>query len=296
MSDVLRRRPPTRTLRWVEASVGPGSRIIRVESLGGRWLACHGVDVANRRGDVHRMVLRRWVRPGWHEDDPEFTAQQEARTMQLLAPTGVPAPELVAVDHDGTECDAPAVLTTRLPGRPPNRPADMGSFLRQLAEALPPIHSVDARGMVPDYRRYHAHVHLRLPPGTARRRLWERALSIARARPPQNVTSFIHRDYHPDNSLWSRGRLTGVVDWTAASWGPPEVDVGHMRWNLAGIYSVDVADEFLAVHAAVTGAPFQDQPYWDVVTLFDVLPEIDARSMDELRWAEEYLASVLARL
>jgi hypothetical protein len=72
--------------------------------------------------------------------------------------------------------------------------------------------------------------------------------------------TLIHRDYHPQNTLWSRLRLTGVVDWTQASRGPPALDLGHMRWNLVADYGQGVADRFLACYRAATGAAPGDQP------------------------------------
>ena len=298
LEELLRRGPPTQTLQWVVEAAGLGGRIVGVESLGGKWLACHAVDIHDRHGGLHRFVLRRWVRPGWEEDDPEFTAEQEARTLALVAESSVPAPVLVAADADGAVCDAPAILTTRLPGRPPRFPPDMRSFLSQLAGALPAIHSVNGRvqELVPAFKRYHDVAEVDVPPWTRQPRLWERALSIAGGIGPDDVESFIHRDYHQGNTLWRRGGLTGIVDWTAASWGPPGIDVAHMRWNLAMEYSVDAADDFLAAHAAVTDEPLESQPYWDLVTFIDVLPEMPTLSPQDIERAEEYLATVVARI
>jgi hypothetical protein len=70
----------------------------------------------------------------------------------------------------------------------------------------------------------------------------------------------IHRDFHPENALWSRGRLTGIVDWTQASWGPPGLDLGHMRWNLVLDGGQPIADQFLARYQALTGTSLDDQP------------------------------------
>jgi aminoglycoside phosphotransferase (APT) family kinase protein len=107
---------------------------------------------------------------------------------------------------------------------------------------------------------------------------------------PPGPRGLIHRDYHPENTLWSRGRLTGVVDWTGASHGPLAVDAGHMRWNLAISYGIDVADAFLRRTSAGS-----DQPYWDVVTALDVLPEIEpaAWARLDLERFERYVAGAL---
>jgi Phosphotransferase enzyme family len=125
-------------------AVGAGGRVVRVRPLASGWLANHAVDVADAAGGVHRLVLRRWARPGWEVDDPTLTAAREAAVLELLAATPVPAPRLVAADPDGAACDVPALLLTRLPGRPPDPAADPRRLVGGLAAALPPIDAIDA--------------------------------------------------------------------------------------------------------------------------------------------------------
>jgi aminoglycoside phosphotransferase (APT) family kinase protein len=62
-----------------------------------------------------------------------------------------------------------------------------------------------------------------------------------------------------------------VVDWTQASYGPPALDLGYMRWNLVADHGQAVADQFLAGYRATVGTPCDDQPYWDLVSLLDLL-------------------------
>ena len=112
--------------------------------------------------------------------------------------------------------------------------------------------------------------------------------------PPNGRRCFIHRDYHPENTLWSRGRLTGIVDWTSGSWGPAAVDIGHMRWNLALTYGLDAADEFARRCRSVSAGRLDDQHYWDLVTVLDLLPEIDPDEWSgfDLGRLERYVESV----
>jgi Phosphotransferase enzyme family len=100
--------------------------------------------------------------------------------------------------------------------------------------------------------------------------VWRRAFEVAAGPPPDDHACLIHRDDHPANTLWADGRLVGVVDWTGGSWGPPSVDLGHMRVNLARTVGLEVADRFLAAHRALTG--FDHHPYWDVVSAVDCAP------------------------
>jgi hypothetical protein len=78
----------------------------------------HALNVIDRRRRVHRVVLRRWARPGWEFDDPDYTVLREVRVLGLLQPTAIPAPAVIAADRDGGRWDVPPVLLTRLPGRP----------------------------------------------------------------------------------------------------------------------------------------------------------------------------------
>jgi aminoglycoside phosphotransferase (APT) family kinase protein len=271
-------------------------------------------------------VLRRWARPGWDDEDPDFTAAREAAILELLAPTPVPAPELVAADPDASACDVPALLITRLPGGPPDLHADVAALTDGLAAALPPIHAVavPAAGRavgaggaapapgapapgapaptgpvapVPPYRRFYEPDRLAPPAWSGRPGLWARAFEVAAGPPPDGRACFIHRDYHPGNTLWAGGRLVGVVDWIGGSLGPPSVDLGHMRVNLAMDLGLEVADRFLAAHRALTG--FDHHPYWDVASVVDVAPELGPASAapdPELERLEELLAAALARL
>jgi aminoglycoside phosphotransferase (APT) family kinase protein len=299
MNDPLRRSPPERTLRWVTDALGAGSRITALRRLTeGGWHANHALTVVDRDGRARRLVLRRWARPEWTLEDPDFTAQREVAVLGLLADTPVPAPQLVAADQDGVVCDVPTLLITRLPGGPPGLPRDTDAFLLGLAQALSAIHAVSdrARDSIPAYRGYHDLRSATPPPWSRCPRLWERALEVVSADPPSGPDCFIHRDYHPENTLWSRGRLTGVVDWTSGSWGPMAVDAAHMRWNLALTYGLDAADEFLRLHRSLTPEASDDQRYWDLVTVLDLVLDLEADDCSgfEMNRLERYVESVLA--
>jgi aminoglycoside phosphotransferase (APT) family kinase protein len=293
---VIRSRPPEHTLRWASEAVGAGSRVTRVRRLvPGGWHANHALTIVDRQGKAHRLVLRRWARPEWEVDDPDFTPAREIAVLERLAGAPIPVPQVVAADPDGAICDVPALLLTRLPGRPPGLPHDMDAFLAQLAEALPAIHAIDGTG-IPAYRRYHDPRSATPPSWSSRPALWERAIEVASGPPPEGPLCLIHRDYHPENTLWSRGRLCGIVDWTSGSWGSAAVDTAHMRWNLALTYGLDAADEFLRHHRSATSGALEDQHYWDLVTVLDLIPEIDPREWSgfDLARLDRYVERVVS--
>lgn len=84
----------TATRRWVELA-------------GATSAAVHLVDITTASGRV-RVVLRHELSPTWLREEPDALSR-EAANLRLLTASDVPAPELVAVDADGSDCGAPAL-------------------------------------------------------------------------------------------------------------------------------------------------------------------------------------------
>ncbi|MDE3074514.1 MAG: phosphotransferase [Chloroflexota bacterium] len=241
----------------------------------GGWHVNHWLDIAGTRGAVHSVVLRQWARPGWDIEDPDFNASREMAIYRLLSGTDLPVPRLLAADPDGTTCGVASILITALPGQHPSeRSIDRETYLRQLAAALSSVHAVDfAQQPIPPYRPYHDFQAAEPSAALAEQDLWQRVIERAAHRVPPGRSCFIHRDFHPENTLWLDGRLTGIVDWTAASIGSPAVDVAHMRWNLALAFGADTADAFQRAYVERVGGTYPDQRHWDLVTLADIVAE-----------------------
>jgi aminoglycoside phosphotransferase (APT) family kinase protein len=269
----------------VEGTIGPGARVVRTRKLhGGISSDVRAVDVDVDGGEGRRhLVLRRHSNLDWLEREPDL-ASREAAALQLLAAAGVPTPELVAVDPEGWACGEPAVLMTRLPGKhlwaPPS--------IERLAEVAHAIHSIDPPEGFRLYRRYSG---IRAVPSWATdRSRWERALEIADGADPMAATrSFIHRDHHPGNVLWSRGRVSGVVDWIEACIGPTAVDAARCRMNLWRHAGPEAAAQYARCDGVVV------DPLWDVVDSIDtiadgMLPGPDAEAL------EAFLFAALAEL
>lgn len=295
---LLRSAPPAEALAWASAAVGAGARVVAARALeGGTSSAVHALDVEDRTGRRQALVLRRYVRAEWLAEEPDVP-QREAAALQVLRRSAVSVPTLVAVDPSGEASGGvPALLMTRLPGRIDWSPPDLASYLRRLAELLPPIHAVTVpRGTpLPAYQPYP--LGLTRPPRWATQlRVWERAIQLHGGPPPAlgpGGAVFIHRDYHPGNVLWQDGRVSGVVDWPCASIGAPEADVGHCRVNLHSRFGAEAADRFLALYQAVSGRR-EYHPYWDIVAAIGGMDE----GYDEVADLadERFVAAAVGRL
>ena len=286
---------------WIAGAVGRGSRVVRSEPMGTNSTEMIAVDARDSRGGLHPLALRRFVDAERLANDPWYVPAYEATALELLEGSGVPAPRLLGADLDGEIDGVPVLLQERMPGAPPGMPTtDRDRFLSELAEVLPLVHAVrDPVG--PPFRVYAPYEPvgaLAVPPWAARPGVWERAFEIVAAGPPTDRPArFIHRDFHPSNTHWAGGELVGVVDWTAACWGPPAIDLARLRLNLVWDYGGDWADRFLEI-ASGLGVRADDQAYWDLVDACDALghgatPENHAEA-DECARSDAFVTGLVA--
>lgn len=253
----LRRRPSPQTLDWVERVTG--ARVVAWRRMtGGLTSAVHRLTVDD---GSHRSVLVLRQYEGEHE---VALVRDEVAALHAVRGAGLPAPEPIAADPDGSESDGrPALLMTRLPGRPVVAPGDPEDWLRQIAAVAVRIH--DVRVSAPPFRpRFDASTPV-VPASATRPAVWEAAYGILRQPAPEPDLRFIHRDLQPFNLLWRRGRLTGVVDWAMSCTGPAAFDVGHCRLNLAVLFGADRAERFRRAYEAETGQAVD--PWWDLYAL-----------------------------
>ncbi|WP_026341567.1 phosphotransferase family protein [Actinomadura atramentaria] len=300
-SDATRRPPGRRTLRWIEECCGLGSTVRGIRALPGGGHANHALVIESGSGEVDKYVLRRWAPPADEREArlaAEYSPEREIAALTLMRGNEVAAPELVAADPAGVYAEAPSLLLRELPGtalRP--TPGDLAVFLIQVAAALVPIHAVRGAASMPPYMPLAGPERPAPPRCSARPDLWEHAMDVAAGPAPTAPPVFVHRDYQPDNTLWSFGALSGVVDWSEASCGPAAVDVATMRVHLALRYGLPVAERFLAVYDQVSGG-YDHDPLWDVRAVVDLLPERNGRVLDEAqaRLHEDFLSAALAEL
>jgi len=297
-------------LEWLLRHATDGSTISSIRRLrGGTSSAMHAINARDPQGQLQRFVLRRHTLADWLAREPDL-AEREAFALELLDGSDALAPQLIAVDPDGSASGLPSVLMSRLPGRLGVDTPVGNDYLAQLAAALPAIHEVQPPLAFTKLQRYYTYNDLAtLTPPTWSRdpAAWHAIIEAARGSRPLTAWTFIHRDYHPGNTLWSRGRLTGVVDWVNASYGPPGIDIGHCRVNLAIIFGPKAADRFLEVYLERPGShPYQ--VHWDCVSAIEALPGppfvgqwLDGGRKDltvsvATRRLDSYVASLAARL
>ena len=259
-------RPPAKLLTWVEQTLGGSAQVVGWKRLtGGLTSVVHRLTV-ERQGNHEHCVLRWWLPNSEWQQWIARAVPQEAAVLTKLEGTDIPAPRVIGSIAEGP--DGPAILMTQLPGRIHLTPANQEKWLRQMAQMLARIHALglDAK----PFESWLDHRQLSPPADSSRADVWREAIAVVAKEPAPTHTCFLHRDYQHFNMLWSRELLTGVVDWSEACIGPPEVDVGHCRLNLAVLFSADAAERFRMLYEAESGRKVDT--WWDMHALLSYGP------------------------
>jgi aminoglycoside phosphotransferase (APT) family kinase protein len=262
--SLIRSPPLPDALEWVKTTMRTdvaGWTVLR----GGLSSAMYRLDLSDRAAPP--LVLRCYVRPDVNQEEPDLAAR-EAAALDVAARSELPTPELVAVDPDGLAAGVPLVLMSWLPGTIVWDPVAPSRWLARMAELLPGIHNAGPVGeRVGSYFNYdqrsYAPPEWATDPG-----VWERAVGVFLGPVLDHERCFIHRDFHPGNLLWKRGRVTGVIDWQSACVGPPSADIGHCRANLLR-YAPALADAFTKLAEQALCRTFH--PWADIAALIGML-------------------------
>jgi Ser/Thr protein kinase RdoA (MazF antagonist) len=267
---------PPHVREWIGRQTG--GVVVKVRRLpGASTSAVHAVALSNGQDLVLRRYVWRWVL----EDEP-IAPQRELDALNYASAAGLLCPRPVAADVSGSDIadGIPAILMTKLPGTAVAVPD-----LRRLVAPAAAIHSVSAVALGHHYFPWYCETTTAPPPSATQPLLWETAIEIWRKEMPSYQPTLVHRDYHPGNVLWVRGRCSGVVDWVSACEGPPGCDIAHCRSNLIGLAGTQAADRFLDAYQDITGTTYH--PYWELASALEHGPS---------SWAPGHVAEAETRM
>jgi aminoglycoside phosphotransferase (APT) family kinase protein len=257
-------------LKWVVNSVNSNAVVQSIRQLhGGTSSTVHIVSLLVNQ-DVREFVLRQFDNAEWLYEEPDL-ALHEAKSLLWASRINLETPKIIAFDETGSISGVPAVLMTKLEGSIILKPQNIDNWLNGLAESLVRIHAVEAEGYPWTYFTHNNISSLETPSWSNYPELWNRVFDIVKGPRAKAKECFIHRDYHPTNVLWDQDKVSGVIDWVNACRGPAGIDVGHCRLNLAQLFDVQTADQFLSAYQKHAEPEFNYDPYWDLLSLIDIL-------------------------
>lgn len=79
--------------------------------------------------------------------------------------------------------------------------------------------------------------------------------------------AFCHGDFHPGNILWNNNKITGIIDWDNCCYGPKEIDIANIRFDLAIIYGKEYAEKYLQIIEMYLNEKLNNIYYYDLLTV-----------------------------
>jgi Ser/Thr protein kinase RdoA (MazF antagonist) len=250
---------PLRHAGWAALAdaVTPGARVTRLRRLAGAGMT-DAYDVALDRAPG-RVVVKLYR-------DGDGTAPLEWSRLQFAQRVTVPVPEPIVPDLEANWFGRPAVVMSRLPGRPDLTPTDLDSWIGALAHALAELHATSVDGAEGAVTRPPRSETWRVP-AREHDSLTGAAVDAVTARLPSLTRDdvFTHADFHPGNILWQRGRISGVVDWSAARLDSRWHDLAYCRASVCIHHGPDVADRLGDAYSAIVGVTSDEVFAYDLM-------------------------------
>jgi aminoglycoside phosphotransferase (APT) family kinase protein len=238
---------------------------------GGLGAYSHALTLEAPDGTRERVVLRRYL---VREALTPERAEREFRAIALANKAGIPAPRAIAVDANGEYFGVPTLLLTYLPGRPSYAPSDVAGWTEDLVRAMLAIHAVTPRdyelSWLPSFSRNEVSHELQDDLASesegAGELAWEvhglllsRIDDVAWPEP-----CLIHEDFWPGNTVWFRGRLTGVIDWINAKLGDPRCDLTQCGIDAVLVQGIQAYDSLRDTYQRMAPSRLPDLWYWEL--------------------------------
>lgn len=261
---------PLRARAWVLSRVAGATAVQGDVRLAGGLSADTRMLVVERgREPPLEVVLKRFV-----EVSDGSRAAWEAETLGALAGAALPygVARVLGRDDDGSECDVPALLTSRLPGRIAIGRESWEPRVRGLGEALAALHALRVR-CPESLPAYMAESKRDQPvPSDSSLPDWDAVWRYVEAN-DFGGDELLHGDYHLGNALFEGEQLTGIVDWASARRGPHEVEIAYCRVDLSMLFGGDAPERFLAAYEERAERRVENVSRWDLAACVRAFPD-----------------------
>jgi aminoglycoside phosphotransferase (APT) family kinase protein len=266
--------------------IDPASKLLRSWKMtGGVSAQVTALEVAQPDGNTRKLIVRQHG-----ETDLKYNphiAADEYKLLRQLHDREIPAPMAYDYDESATILPTPYVVIEYIEGDTVFAPADVTSYVTQLATQLTNLHRLDATTLdvafLPQQSaRYTTRV-------TMSPRVIDDTLAESRIRatlrlslPPQskNTTVLLHGDYWPGNILWRDAQLVGIIDWEDAALGDPLSDLGNARFEIMWALGTDAMQAFTQHYQSIMPLDYAALPYWDLYAALRAIPHVSKWAAD----------------
>ncbi|RYZ02861.1 MAG: hypothetical protein EOO73_30215 [Myxococcales bacterium] len=263
---------PPRATAWVLSRVAGATAVESGTRLtGGLSAETRLLAVARRDDEPLQVVLKRFV-----EVSRGSCVAWEADALEALAHAALPyeVARVLGRDDAGSECDVPALLMSRVPGRIAIEADSWGARVHALGEALAAFHHLErpCPDSLPDYSQVGDKQRSKPVPDDVNLPDWSAVWRYVE-RLDSGGGELLHGDYHLGNALFEGERLTGVIDWASARRGRRELDIAYCRVDLSMLLGGEAPDLFLAAYESKAQRRVEDVSRFDLAACLRAFPD-----------------------
>ncbi|MGG4442999.1 phosphotransferase family protein [Brevibacillus fortis] len=269
-------------------NMNPQAKLLRAWELkGGISAQVTALEMESPDGTKKKVVVREHGQADLKRN-PQI-ASDEFKLLQILKTAGLPTPTPYHLEASSDIFPTPCLVIEFIEGQTVATPADLSSFLQQVAEVLTRIHSVDPSMLADTFlpkqeeaiteklHKTSMNLDQSLDEGLIRE-----VLESVWPLPQANAPSLLHGDFWPGNTMWKDEKLAAVIDWEDAGIGDPLADFGNARLEILWGFGVQAMNDFtLHYQAAVTKLDYTDLPYWDLCAALRPASNLSAWGLDE---------------
>ena len=259
----------------IVSTIFPGHRLLSLTPAAAAFTnSVHILRCVSPAGNEMRLAVKRMT----DDPDPERAAA-DFHGLRIARKHGIPAPEPLYLDETGELLGIPGIVSGFIEGGQVSRPEDVTSWSVDIARMLLRVHDIspssEERSRIYDGREMGLYFLGGNWPDTMAGHpltapIFDAVLDL-RAGLRRVPPVFLHMDYWPGNILWSQGQISGLVDWDAASYGDPALDVGYFRMNMYLRGIKEAADIFLDYYESESG-PVENLGFWELACAARPLP------------------------
>jgi aminoglycoside phosphotransferase (APT) family kinase protein len=196
----------------------------------------------------------------------------EAAALAVVNDHGIPGPELLASDLDGSQADQPALLVSVCPGTSRIPKVSSVVQLERFAAAAAALHGMELEATERLPVRQRPIGILDFSPGrdtsASAPLLIAAEQRLAECEQPMGRSVLLHGDLWQGNTLWREEELTAIIDWDCAGVGHPGIDLGSARLDAMLMFASEAADTVLRSyqqHSRDRPSRLRDLAYFDII-------------------------------
>jgi aminoglycoside phosphotransferase (APT) family kinase protein len=268
--------------------MSPHSKLLRAWDVkGGVSAQVTALEIEQEDGQIKRLIVRQHGEIDLKQN-PRIAAD-EYNLLDTLHRVGLAVPKPYFLDSSGEILSTPYLVMEYIEGVPDFAPADVMDAVRQMADYLSRIHTVDLSTLDVSFlvqqetrytnllRNIPAVLHDSLSEGRIRE-----ALTAVWPLPQRNRSRLLHGDYWPGNILWKGSQLMAIIDWEDAAVGDPLADMANSRLEILWAFGLDAMQQFTQHYQTLADIDFTHLSYWDLIAALRPASKLSEWGLDEI--------------